>query len=32
MPVVSEHCYEKGLRLYCTNWKCCNLDYDSEYA
>jgi len=32
MPGVSKHCYEIGLRLYSTNWRCCSLDYDSEYA
>jgi len=32
MPGVSEHCYEIGLRLYNTNWRCCILDYDSKYA
>jgi len=24
------HCYEVGLWIYRTHWKCCTFDYDSE--
>jgi len=30
MSGVIEHCYEVGLRIYHTNWKCCTLDYAQE--
>ena len=30
MPRILVHCYEVGLRIYGTNWRCCTLDCDSE--
>jgi len=30
MSGVTEHCYEIGLRIYHTNWRCCTLAYGSE--
>jgi len=30
MSGVVEDCYEAGLRIYHTNWRCCTLDCDSE--
>jgi len=30
MSGVTERCYEMGLRIYHTNWRCCTLAYGSE--
>jgi len=30
MSGVTERCYEIGLRIYHTNWRCCTLAYGSE--
>jgi len=29
---VMEHCYEVVLRINHTSWRCCTLDYDSEFG
>jgi len=30
MSGIVEHCYEVGLWIYHTSWRCCTLDCDSK--